>query len=71
MILDRLNGYFGYRAVAGLRIVQGPVHRHRTVRRVDRPEPEPLAASESQDQPRIKADSLRSALGRVGARVCR
>lgn len=65
-IIERVNTYFGYRAVAALRIVQGPVAR--------RPKPVPRAAPQENapDESGLEAiedDRLRSALARLGAHM--
>lgn len=60
-LLERINIYFGYRAVSQLRIVQGPVRRE-AVR-----EPRPAAAAKRQlplDRD-IKDEGLRDALSRL------
>ena len=41
MVIERINSYFGYRAVARLKIRQGPVPRRR--RRLPTPAPDPAA----------------------------
>ena len=62
-ILERVNGYFGYRAVTEMRILQAPVAR--VARRPAPPtpaqEPPPLPASAA-----IEDDRLRRALARLG-----
>jgi hypothetical protein len=64
-IIERLNAYFGYRAVAALRIVQGPVVRENTAseRQPDEPPPDETGLE------RIEDESLRTALARLGAHV--
>ena len=70
IILERINGYFGYRAVAGLRVSQGPVPEPapHTL-----PEPRPLdAAAERRLAAQlagIQDESLRRALERLGRAV--
>jgi hypothetical protein len=69
-ILERINAFFGYRAVARLALVQGP-----PLRGVDRrpPSPRPLAAAESaaleQRLAGIEDPALRDALERLGRAV--
>lgn len=69
-IVERINGYFGYRAVARLRIVQGPLPP---------PEPEPGPATrplEAEEEDALKVmvadvpgEGLRAALERLGRAV--
>jgi len=63
-ILERVNTYFGYRAVAEMRILQAPV-----IRKLSRP-PSPLAPDVAEALPAsasIEDDRLREALSRLGA----
>lgn len=66
-ILDRINAYFGYRAVAGLKIIQAPVPRPVAVARVNR---RTLRDDEVSDIQREVAathdDDLREALEKLG-----
>lgn len=66
-ILERINGYFGYRAVARLRIHQGPVPVETSARRAP---PPPLApAAETEIGTLVAAvadDGLRQALQELG-----
>lgn len=74
-IIEKVNGYFGYRAVARLHILHAPVNRadtHPDDRRHAVPPPE--AAPAEQDAVRrqtagIEDDGLRDALQRLGAAV--
>lgn len=64
-IIESVNSYFGYRAVADLRIVQGPVIRR------SRPLP-PAPENDAQELDgleRISDGALRKALARLKARV--
>ncbi len=70
-ILDRLNGYLGYRAVTVLRIVQGPVRRTGAARRIGPRKPTVEPASDSGTVQRIKVEALRAALNRLGAQLRR
>lgn len=67
LLLERINGFFGYRAVARLALVQGPPTR--LARPVRRP-PAPLAAADRQALDRrlaaIEDPALRAALLRLG-----
>lgn len=70
LVVDRINTYCGYRAVQGLRIVQGPLpHPHRPspfrARRLSASEREALAATLAG----IDEGPLRQALGRLGRHV--
>lgn len=69
-LIERINAFFGYRAVARLHLVQAPPHR--TARPAPLP-PLPLAAREGQmlDQglAGIEDPDLRAALRRLGASV--
>jgi hypothetical protein len=69
MILERINGFFGYRAVARIQLVQGP-----PARRPDAPpRPRPLdPAEERAIAARVAAvpdEGLRAALARLGAAI--
>ncbi|MGE0120784.1 MAG: DUF721 domain-containing protein [Dongiaceae bacterium] len=66
-IIERINGYFGYRAVARLRIHQGPV----PVERGARPAPTPPVAPETDAEigllvDTVEDDGLRQALRTLG-----
>lgn len=64
-IIDRINTYFGYRAVTTLRIVQGPVVRDSTGSEPNLPAPPP----DETGLERIEDEDLRTALARLRARV--
>lgn len=65
-ILERINAYFGYAAVAELRLVQAPVAASQIApRRVAPPAAQPL----SRDVASIGDPALREALGRLGASI--
>jgi hypothetical protein len=68
-IIERINTYFGYAAVAKLRIVQGPVGAERgstgLATLATRPVSQPLTAEVAQ----IADPGLRAALARLGAEV--
>ncbi len=62
-LLERINIYFGYRAISELRLVQGPVNRQ--------PDPKPPQPS-NEPVPidtDIEDEDLRTALARLGASV--
>ncbi len=69
-ILERINGFFGYGAVARLVLVQGPLPRSG---RPAPPRPRPLAPAErdalDRDLAGIKDPGLRDALRRLGSAV--
>jgi hypothetical protein len=63
-ILERVNTYFGYRAITEMRILQAPV------RRSEPPSPVPIEMEESVPLPpsvSLGHDGLRRALARLGA----
>jgi hypothetical protein len=65
-IIERINGFFGYPAVAALRLEQGPVDRPARAKRV--PEPPPAEV----DDPMLEAvadEGLRQALARLQANL--
>ena len=63
-ILERVNTYFGYRAVAEMRILQAPVTRK--ARRAASP-PAPNSAEALPTSASIKDERLSKALSRLGA----
>lgn len=64
-ILERVNSYFGYRAVTEMRLLQAPISRVTKARAtVLAAKPEPLPASSG-----IEDGNLRLALGKLGAAV--
>jgi hypothetical protein len=69
-ILERINGFFGYRAIARLMLVQGPPARPA---RALPPRPRPLAPAEREALDRrlaaIAEPQLRDALRRLGTAV--
>jgi hypothetical protein len=64
-IIERINAYFGYAAVAELRIVQAPV----ATPHPERPPPRQTAAPLTHEVAGISDVALREALGRLGAGV--
>ncbi len=69
-IVERINGFFGYRAVADLRFVQGPIPPLRRARRVAaRRLAEPEEARLENATGAIEDPGLRSALKRLGRAV--
>jgi hypothetical protein len=66
-VLERINGYFGYRAVARLRIHQGPVPGQRPLRRPPPDLPSPAAEAEIGSLvSAVEDDGLRQALQGLG-----
>jgi hypothetical protein len=67
VILDRVNVFFGWQAIVELRLRQAPLTRR------EKPVPPPLDAVEAARiaaaLPEIRDDTLRAALGRLGAAV--
>jgi hypothetical protein len=65
-IIDRVNAYFGYAAIAELRLIQAPLHEsRRPVKALPRPPLEPLTA----EVVGVADASLRDALARLGAGI--
>jgi hypothetical protein len=64
-IIERINAYFGYAAVAELRILQAPVAPLRQDRASHRPAPTAL----TQEVAGVADAALRDALGRLGAGI--
>ena len=64
-IIERINAYFGYAAVAELRIVQAPVGEGLPPARPERPRLEPLTAEVAG----VADAGLRDALARLGAGI--
>lgn len=72
-ILERLNTYFGYRAVAALTLVQGLIAEIRPHRHENQDTPQPpdslVAARAERLANRVEDDKLRSLLRRWGAEI--
>jgi hypothetical protein len=67
VVLERVNRFFGWKAVGGLRLRQAPLGRKT---RVPRPAPDPEAAARiAADLTEIADDNLRDALARLGAAI--
>ena len=60
LVLERINGYFGYRAVGGLKVVQGPL-----------PRPPKRAAPQSPATDEAVADDIKQALHGVNDEALR
>jgi hypothetical protein len=67
VVLERVNRFFGWQAVGGLRLRQAPLRRDQ---RKPLPSPDLAAAARiAEDLPEIKDDKLRDALARLGAAI--
>ncbi|HDO52208.1 MAG TPA: DUF721 domain-containing protein [Rhizobiales bacterium] len=64
-LLERINIYFGYRAVSQLRIIQGPVHREKE----DNTRPAARARKEIPLDREIGEEGLRAALSKLAANI--
>jgi len=64
-IIERINAYFGYAAIAELRILQAPVAAPHQERREPRSAPTPLTTEVAS----VTDAALRDALGRLGAGI--
>jgi hypothetical protein len=64
-IIDRINSYFGYAAIAELRIVQAPVAVTQAARPAPRHQPAPL----THEVAGVGDAALRDALARLGAGI--
>ena len=70
VILERVNRFFGWRAVGRIALRQAPLARR--AKGAPQPAPDPVAAARvAADLPGIVDDNLRQALGRLGAAVKR
>ena len=67
VVLERVNRFFGWQAVGGLRLRQAPLRRRE---QAPQPAGDPEAAARiAADLPEIADESLRAALGRLGAAI--
>jgi hypothetical protein len=68
VILERVNRFFGWRAIGRLALRQAPLHRR--PRKRGPASPDPIAAARIADGlPQIEDEGLRQALGRLGAAI--
>jgi len=65
-IIDQVNSVFGYRAIANIRIQQGPVARES---KAAKPEKTKESTPDESGLERIENDSLRFALARLGEHI--
>ena len=70
VIIERVNRFFGWRAVGRIAIRQAPLARRAKSATAARPDPEAIARV-AESLPGIADDGLRQALGRLGAAVRR
>src|SRR5215831_32296 len=68
-IIERINAYFGYAAIAELRILQGPVGAERRSTPLATPLPHPASHALTAEVAQIPDPGLRDALARLGAEV--
>lgn len=70
-IVDRINTFFGYRAVVRIKLIQGPLPKHKTEKRAV--PPRPLSESEARDLAgtiaTVDDPELKEALERLGESV--
>jgi hypothetical protein len=67
VVLERVNRFFGWQAVGGLRLRQAPLRRRE---QAPQPTGDPEAAARiAADLPEIADENLRAALGRLGAAI--
>lgn len=69
VILERVNRYFGWRAVSRLALRQAPLSRQRTVPRF---QPDPARTAQiAASLPAVEDEGLKAALARLGASIKR
>jgi hypothetical protein len=66
VILERVNQFFGWQAVEGVRLRQAPLARRAAPRALPAPDPAAMARIAA-TLPEIRDDKLRDALARLGA----
>ena len=70
LVVERVNGYFGYRAVARLRLLQGPLEPREAKMEEEQQSPDPVVENELRSQlGTIENAELRDALHALGRRV--
>lgn len=71
-ILERINAYFGYRAVAEMRIVQAPItRRDAATPSIRKTAARPVPAAAPVDLARVADENLRAALAKLQAGIAR
>jgi hypothetical protein len=70
VILERVNQFFGWQAVGGVRLRQAPLSRRAVPKALRLPDPATLAHFEA-NLPEIRDEKLRQALARLGAAMHR
>lgn len=67
-VIERLNTYYGYQAVAAIKIIQGPIDRGANKRALQtlKPLPEAAEAGLQRDLNQVEDAQLREALTRLG-----
>jgi hypothetical protein len=68
VIIERVNRFFGWRAVDRLALRQAPLARRRSAGQSRKPSPEAVAQAAAR-LPEIADESLRAALARLGAAI--
>ena len=74
LVIERVNGYFGYRAIERITMVQAPLYRkekHRGSRRAAEPrEPDPARLADMESRlAAVEDPEIRAALGRLGRTI--
>jgi hypothetical protein len=67
-IIERVNGYYGYRAIAAIKLIQGPLDKRREA---SRPVQEPTNPASAPPIRGIEDAGLKAALSRLGRNLLR
>jgi hypothetical protein len=70
VILERVNRFFGWQAIGRIALRQAPLHHPAPPKAPPAPDPA-VAAGIAQSMPQVEDESLRQALGRLGAAIKR
>lgn len=70
VILERVNRFFGWRAIGRIALRQAPLRRRERARRPSPPDPA-VAAAIADSLPQVEDEDLRQALARLGAAIKR
>ncbi|HEX3710619.1 MAG TPA: DciA family protein [Pseudolabrys sp.] len=70
LILERVNRFFGWQAIGRIALRQAPLRRPERPKAPPAPDPA-VAAGIAQSMPQVEDESLRQALGRLGAAIKR